>query len=72
MEVWAAGSTMSDQISVAEERVKSIKARLSNTQLALEKLTDESSRTKAQLRAELSVVGESLKVEKKCVERLKR
>lgn len=62
---------MSGQISAAEERVKYREARSSETQLALETLTDESSRTETKLCAVLSVVEESL-TKKTCVKRRER
>lgn len=52
----AASHTMSSQISAAAEQVESLSARFVETQLALEKLMGESSRTETNLRAEMIVV----------------
>lgn len=61
---------MSGQNATAEERVKSIKAQLIDTQLVPKKLTDESSRRRAKLSSKTSIVAESLSEEKTHVKRL--
>lgn len=62
---------MSSQISATEERGKNVKAQLSGTLLEIKKLTDESPRTEAEPRADMSVVEELLRAEKahvRCLE----
>lgn len=56
VEMRAARRMMSCQISAAEEQEKYLKAQLLETELELEKLTDDSSRTEAELQADMSVV----------------
>lgn len=72
VKIRAARRSISAQISAPEPRVKSIKARLAETQSALENLTDELPGTEAKLRTEMSVVEESFRATKTRVERLER
>lgn len=55
---------MNGQISAAEKRLKSLKTRLAESQLALEKVPNELSMTKAKLWVETSVVQRSLRAKK--------
>lgn len=64
VEIQTAGRTISGQNAAAEERVKVLEAWLAEVQLALEILMDELSMTDTKLCAELSVVKESLRVDK--------
>lgn len=64
MEIQAASYTMSGQVAAADTRVKSLKTSSAEVLLAFEKLSDESSKTNAELWAEMSIAGESLQEEK--------
>lgn len=63
---------MSGELPAAEKRVKSIKTRLAEVRLTLEKSTSESYGTKTELWAEMSVAEESFQEENTHVELQKR
>lgn len=64
--------TMSGVVSVSEKRVKILNAQLSEIKLELKKQTVESSRTEAELQAEMCVVEKSLRAKKTRAERPER
>lgn len=72
LDIRADGRTMNSQITAAEELAIALKTLLADAQMALDKPTDESARTEANLRAEMVAVGKSLEAEKALVKSLKR
>lgn len=72
VETRAAERTIRRHCSTAIERVTTLKAQLFNAQMALEKLAIESSKTGADLRAEMVAVEELLDAKKSRVKSLER
>lgn len=72
MDTRAASRTMNGQIWTVDERVRYLKELLAKSQLAIQKITDESSRTDDGLWDGVSVVDELLREWDTLVERLER
>lgn len=70
VETLAIGFPWGNQITAAEDRIKAVKTLLTDAQLTLEKLANESSKPESDFSAETVAVEDSLIVEKTCVERL--
>lgn len=70
MEKLSASRTMRGERTAAEARIKPLKTRQANAQLALKKLFDESTRTEASLLAEIFAAEEFHNAERTPVERL--
>lgn len=72
LEIRAAGRTMRSQISAVEGRIKDLEVMLTDARMALEKLTDKSARTKADLRAENVAIESSFEAEEAHIKSLNR
>lgn len=70
VEARSVSGTVREQLAEAERRTKVLKTQLNESQFALENLADESSRTEADLRAQVIAVGEALSAERERVDRL--
>lgn len=72
IETFFAGRTIRGQITAAETRIRGLKTQLGDAQFALQKLADESSDTKANLRAEFVAAEKLLDAKRTRVEPLER
>lgn len=72
MEVRAVKCTIREQLTWTKHQITTLKTQLNVAQLALEKLTDESSGTKAALQAQVVSIVKDHNVERARIERLER